>query len=257
MSAVLREVGPAEGPLDRFRRAVGQDLALLARLHDRELDRPLVLELWSHCYEDFLALKLDTKRGRSTVELFREGLTEIPAACGPETLDRLAADFAGIYLTYGFRASPCESVWLDEDHLTMQEPMFGVRDWYRRHGLGVEDWRQRTDDHLVNQLLFIAHLITEDAEGAGLEEAARFMDEHLLRWIEDFALRVASRCETSFYAGVVLLTAAYVDELRDLLAQILETPRPTSEEIAERLRANRPAPVEVEGPYVPGVAPSW
>ena len=257
MNAVLKERGPSEGPLERFRRAVGEDLALLARLHDRELDRPLILHLWTHCYEDFLALELSEKRGRQAVDLFREGLTDIPAACGSEALDTLAADFASIYLTHGISASPCESVWLDEDHLSMQEPMFQIRGWYRRHGLAVQDWRQRTDDHLVNQLQFIAHLMTQDAEGRGLEETARFLDEHLLRWIEDFAVRVASRCETRLYAGLALLTAAYLDELRDLLAQILETRRPTAEEVAERLGANRPAPVEVEGPYVPGVAPSW
>jgi hypothetical protein len=83
------------------------------------------------------------------------------------------------------------------------------------------------------------------------------LDEHLLRWVDDFALRVASRCETRLYAGLALLTAAYLEELRDLLAEILGVPRPSPEEVAERLRPDRPAPVEVEGPYLPGVAPSW
>lgn len=257
MNAVLKEIEPSDGPLERFRRAVGEDLALLARLHDRELDRELILELWTHCYEDFLALDLSGKTARQAVELFREGLTEIPAACGAEAVDRLAADFASIYLTHGISASPCESVWLDEDHLSMQEPMFQVRGWYRRHGLAVADWRLRTDDHLVNQLQFVAHLISRDEEDADLDEAARFLDEHLLRWIDDFALRVASRCETRLYAGLALLTAAYLEELRDLLAEILGVPRPSPEEVAERLRPDRPAPVEVEGPYLPGVAPSW
>lgn len=257
MNAVLKELAPSEGPLERFRQTVAEDLALLARLHDRELDRELILELWTHCYEDFLGLRPGNKRARQAVELFREGLTDIPAACGPEALDTLAADFASIYLTHAISASPCESVWLDEDHLSMQEPMFQVRGWYRRHGLAVADWRLRTDDHLVNQLQFVAHLMTADADGVGLEEAARFLDEHLLRWIDDFAVRVASRCETRLYAGLALLTAAYLDELRELLAQILGTPRPSAEEVAERLRPDRPGPVEVEGPYLPGVAPSW
>ena len=48
--------------------------------------------------------------------------------------DDLAADYAAIYLTYALRASPCESVWLDEDHLVMQGPTFAVREFYKRHG---------------------------------------------------------------------------------------------------------------------------
>ena len=51
--------------------------------------------------------------------------------------DDLDADFAGIYLTHALRASPCESVWLDEENLMMQGPSFAVRDCYRRHGLSV------------------------------------------------------------------------------------------------------------------------
>jgi TorA maturation chaperone TorD len=47
-----------------------------------------------------------------------------------------------------------------------------------------------------------------------------------LRWIEEFAERVADRCSTRFYAGLALLTAAYLDELRDLLARLLDQPRP-------------------------------
>ena len=76
-----------------------------------------------------------------------------------QTLDILAAEYADIYLNNSLQAFPCESVWLDQEGLTMQEPMFQVREWYGRFGLQVEDWRKRTDDHLVNQLRFAAHMI--------------------------------------------------------------------------------------------------
>ncbi|MFB1486416.1 MULTISPECIES: molecular chaperone [unclassified Thiocapsa] len=258
MNAVLRAVPPDEGTLKRFCTAAAEDLALLALLHDRELTPELLLSLWEHCYEDFLGIALRTQRGRQAEELLREGLTEIPASHSQEAMDHLAADYADIYLNHGIGASPCESVWLDDDHLTMQEPMFRVRAWYRSHGLAVEDWRRRTDDHLVHQLRFLAHLLTEEGPGeAALSDAARFLDEHLLHWIDAFAARVAARCATRFYAGLAMLTAAWIDELRDLLAEILEQPRPTAEEMAERLNAAPSAPVEVAGPYVPGAAPGW
>jgi len=257
MNAVAEGLDSPSGPLGRFRAAAAQDLLALAALHERELDRDLILALWRNCYEDFLGIRLRGERAKEAVALLRLGLTDIPTDLGQQALDRLAADYADIYLTYGLRASPCESVWLDEDNLTMQAPMFQVRDWYRRFGVKAEDWRTRTDDHLVNELRFLAHLLESDETEASLECVARFMDEHPLRWIGRFAERVAVRCDTRFYAGLAFLTAAYLDELRDLMVEILGSPRPSPEEVEARMRSSAQASREVEGPYVPGAAPTW
>lgn len=245
--------------LARFRTAVAEDLAWLADLHDRELDRARLLRLWEVCFDaELLGF---TPPGEQLVEarsLFRQGLTDIPVATDPQTLDLLAAEYADIYLNYSLRASPCESVWIDEDGLVMQEPMFQVREWYRRHGLAVADWRTRPDDHLVCQLMFLSHLFQSAGERDRLEEAARFLDDHPLRWISAFAERVAGRCRTRLYAGLALLTAAYLDGIRDTLAEILGQPRPTAEEVELRMRPPRSAVTATPiSAYVPGAAPGW
>jgi hypothetical protein len=49
---------------------------------------------------------------------------------------------------------------------------------------------------------------------------------------------------------------AYVDELRDVLSDILGAPRPTREEIEERLKP-KPEANEVPLKYMPGATPSW
>ena len=260
--------GGGDGALGALRSAVAGDLRLLALLHDRELDAERIHALWQEGYEDFLGLQLVGEEGRKAITLLREGLTDIPAGLDTETLDRLAADFADIYLTHGVRASPCESVWLDEDGLAMQAPMFDVREWYRRYGLAVANWRQRSDDHLVYQLLFLAQLLEPEEEasageapaaGADLGEVARFLDEHTLLWIDRFAERVAKRCETRFYAGLALLTGAYLNELRDLLAELADAPRPSEEEMEARRRPRAAVSVPVAPPsaFVPGAGPTW
>ncbi len=257
MSAVLKPIAAAPD-IQRLGAEVGEDLLALALLHDRELDRDLILRLWEHCYEDWLALRLIGQRGADALALLRQGLTDLPTDLHQETLDQLAADYADIYLTYGLRASPCESVWLDQDNLTLQEPTFQVREIYRRHGLAVADWRKRSDDHLVNELRFLAYVLNGESQPANLAEAARFLDEHLLRWIDQFAERVANRCDTRFYAGLALVTAAYLEELRDLLADPLGYPRPAPPAAVEPpVTAAELAALEAEGPYVPGVAPGW
>ncbi len=242
--------------LAEFREAVAGDLALLSVLHASELDRDRLAALRRIGFPDALAFGLQGEFGRQALDLMRGAMAEIPEDPSRQVIDDLAADFAAIYLTNGYGAYPAESVWIDEDGLTMQEPMFQIRDWYQRHGLEVEDWRARSDDHLVYQLEFLSRRL-RDGEDEDLSELARFMDEHLLRWILDFARRVASRCETPLYAGLVSVTAAYVDELRDVFAEILGEPRPTPEEIDERMRPKAEVQVPMPERFVPGVAPSW
>ena len=238
-----------------FRTAAAQDLTDLAALHDREVDAAALDRLRAAVEPGLLRLRLVNEDGRAALFLFGEALAGLPGVIDDALADALAADYADIYLTYGLRASPNESVWLDEDNLAMQAPMFEVRALYQRHGLQVPNWRQRADDHLVHELQFLAHLLDPET-GDTLGEAAAFLDEHLLLWLPDFAARVAQRCATPFYAGLAAVTTAYLDELRELLERILGEPRTPREAIEERRRRAResdPAPAA----FVPGSAPTW
>ena len=238
-----------------FRAAAAEDLADLAALHDHEVDARALERLRAAADPGLLRLRLVNERSRDALLLLDQALRGLPAVVDGTLTDALAADYADIYLTYGLRAAPNESVWLDEDNLTMQAPMFEVRVLYQRHGLQAPDWRRRADDHLVHELQFLAHLMAP-ATGDTLGEAAAFLDEHLLLWLPDFSARVAQRCATPFYAGLAAVTAAYLDELRELLERILGQPRTPREEVEERRRRAResePAPAA----FVPGSAPTW
>jgi TorA maturation chaperone TorD len=246
--------------LARLFQAVRDDVLLLALLHDRELDRETLINLRRDCRQDFFGFNLQSPEAASALQLFRQGLNDVPEDLGSGTLDILAAEYADIYLNHSLKASPCESVWTDEDGLTMQESMFQVREWYRRHGLAVKNWRMRSDDHLVTQLQFLGYLLEAEPSEGRLEETARFLDEHLLRWVGAFAERVSARCRTRLYAGLAMLTSAYLEELRELAADLLDRPRPSEEEIEERMRSKSTATdleVDAPAPFVPGNAPSW
>lgn len=205
------------------RTALAADLRLLARLHAAELPRDVLRQLTEVGFPDHMALRLVSPHGRDARTLLAGAL----AGLNETTQDELDADFAAIYLSYGYQASPTESVWFDEEQLAMQDAMFAVRDWYRKHDLASADWRRFPDDHLVLQLQFAATLLERDRA----EEAARFLDAHLLRWIGRFAERIAARCQTRYYAGLALLTASYLEELRALLALATGTPLPEPEDV--------------------------
>ncbi len=162
-----------------------------------------------------LGLHLAGRDGSREMTEALEALGDARAG-NPQGLDdRLAADYAAIYLTHALRASPCESVWRDDDHLMLQGPTFAVRDFYRRHGIPPLNWRVLPDDHLVHELSFIAHLLERREKAAALE----FLDHHLLVWLPQFAARVAQRADTSIYAALALLTMDAAALLREHLAE--------------------------------------
>lgn len=241
-----------------FREAVALDLEALALLHHAECDDALLAHLALSGFPEGIGLRLVSENGQRAQVLMHQALAEMPSPLSTAMRDELAADYAAIYLTYAYHASPCESVWLDQENLALQAPMFQVREFYRLFNLGSANWRMRSDDHLVLELQFLAALM-RDAHPQALPEAARFLDNHLLRWLPLFGQRVAGRCATPFYAAAALLTAAYCDELRDLLAQVLGEGRPSPEEVEARMRPRAAAQTVplTSITYIPGSAPSW
>lgn len=238
-----------------FFNIVAEDLRMLSALHAEEPNSYLIRVLRDEQFPDGLGLKFTSEVGLQACEVVAETLKLLPEVPDRKVLDDLAADYASIYLNHRIKASPEESVWIDEENLTHQESMFQVREWYAQYGMSASDWRIRPDDHLALELEFISLMLSEEVDHQRLREVARFMDEHLLRWLMSFAERVAARCDTSYFAGIAMLTGGYCEELRDLIADVLDEPRLSKEEIDERMkpaRSTEPVPVA----FVPGVGPA-
>ena len=245
---------------DAIRFAAGGDLALLARLHGMELDGDLLERLKDAPFAELFALVPEDGMGREACEVIDRGWEVLDEGDPARLRDRLAADFAALYLTHRHRVSPDESVWLDEDGLARQKPMLEVREWYARFGVAAPDWRKVPDDNIALQLAFVSHLMTAgDGEGGWLaapEDAARFLDEHLLLWLDDFTSAAASRCHTPFYAGLAIFTAAWMRAFREMLARLTGIAPLTPEERAARRKRPGDSPQPPEGPYVPGMGPA-
>jgi len=192
---------------------LAQDLRSLAWLHAEERNASTWLKLHRAGFP--LGLHLAGGDGSRPMTQALEALGEALSGDPQGVDDRLAADYAAIYLTHALRASPCESVWRDEDHLMLQAPTFAVRDYYRRHGIPPLNWRMMPDDHLVHELRFVAQLLGTGQQAAALD----FLDRHLLTWLPQFAARVAQRADTPIYAALALLTMDVVTQLRKRLAE--------------------------------------
>jgi putative dimethyl sulfoxide reductase chaperone len=235
---------------------IAGDLELVSALHDCEPSREWLEAARACPVAEQFALQLPTSAAKAAAAAFDAAVDALPPRIDDATLDQLAAEYANIYLRYLYRASPSESVWLDDDHLECQQPMFAVRSWYRRHNLTSTDWARRPDDHIVVELRFVAHLFANARTHDDLAEAARFMDEHLLRWIKLFTRRIATETPSDYFAASVLLTEAYLEGLRDLLADAGLPRLEPAPEIARKATARIPTCAD-EAPHAPGAGPGW
>ena len=244
---------------DTIGEALAEDALTLACLHDAEASAAAVQSLKAVGFPDNLALFPVDTEARQGHEMMRAALAALPEDLGVAALDELAADYAAIYLTGAHGASPCESYWLSDDHLVCQDAMFELRKLYAASGLKAPDWRKRPDDHLVFQLQYLARRLQAAGTADDWRAIGGFLDHHLLRWLPDFAGRVAGRGDTLFYAALASLTSTWCDSLRELIAGELAEPRLTSEEIENSLAGRRVAEA-TEQPlrFMPGgPGPGW
>ena len=234
-------------------RSLAEGLEVLVRFHDREVDAELLRGLLGFDIAGALREAAVTAEARAAVEALDAALTALGDEPTPATLDALAVDYADLFLTHGYRVSPSASVWMTEDKLERQMPMFEVREWYAHYDISVPDWRKRADDHLVHELQFVAFLCAR-AEPVAAADAARFMDLLVLPWLPEFCDRAVGRVRQPFYAAVMRLTAAWLEDIRTVLEAVTGAPRAVRE-IAD-LDTSRKYEPEAEA-YVPGVAESW
>lgn len=235
-----------------FGEAVAEDATMLAVLHDRELAASLI-DLLRHLNFPFcLGLMPLGSSAEVAWQAMADAVRLLPR---DEALDDLRADYAEIYLTGALGASPCESVWTDDDRLMCQESMFEMRGIYKANGYRATDWRQRADDHLVVQLLYVAAVARCASSREDWTGLARVLDQHLLRWLPRFATCVVLRSGSSFYAGLALLTEEWSSTLRDNIAVLTGEARPALA-LAETRQPPASPDMVVPVSFMPGIGPT-
>lgn len=243
------------GEISTVMQFCAEDLEFICRLHDREPDAGLLSSLARAEVSQWFGIRLDGEDAATGFKLMSMFLKNFAADGAPKDfiLDELAADFTGLYLTFGKRIAPNESYWLTEDHIERQDPMFEVRKWYEHYGLKAENWRMRPDDHLVHEVEFVA-LLLKDGRPSALKDAGRFLDRHLLLWSKDFLGGVAQKASTPFYAGLALVTESLLQTVRGLIEQAAGEAREVPEPAANPIPSSDLKP---DAPFIPGIEPSW
>ncbi|MCU7831255.1 MAG: molecular chaperone TorD family protein [gamma proteobacterium symbiont of Lucinoma myriamae] len=143
----------------------------------------------------------------------------------------------------------------NKQHVCMYS-FFEVLNWYKKFNLGIPDWHMHPNDHLVYELQYLISLLYHDNNPDALEHIAIFLDEHLLLWLGSFSKQIRDNSKAPFYTGIISLTAAYCEELRDIIAELLEQPRPTRKEIEQRMKFGHEKTKEITIQFVPSITPA-
>lgn len=239
----------------QFVEAVADDLRLLALLHDQEPTLESIEALRSCPFQEQLSILLCQQDGQAALEAFDQALADLPEPLDKAAIDDLWAEHANVYLRYLYRASPAESVWFDDEGLERQQSMFSVREWYRRHNMKAGDWSRRSDDHIVLELGFVAHLFGGARRTKDLEDAAAFLDQHLLTWCGLFAGQLADAGAAPYFTALAHATERYLEEIRDHLADMTGVARTLSEKTPATPHVSKEELTSET--FAPGAGPGW
>jgi TorA maturation chaperone TorD len=142
------------------------------------------------------------------------------AFCAAET-QALLLDYTRLFLgPMQILANPYGSVWLEENRTLMGDTTMAVLALYQEGGFEIDDEFREVPDHIAVELEFLYLLIFQENEARSSGDAARltavadlkarFLGQHLGRWIGPFTEAVKGSAESAFYRQLAELTALFV-----------------------------------------------
>ena len=138
------------------------------------------------------------------------------------SFDEIRHDFLYLFAGVGRPlASPWESTYFNEAHITFDKQTLEVRKWYQDFGLAIERKHKEPDDQIGYELSFIAHLSQKayeaEDEAVYVKAIHDFLCEHLLRWAFVWSVRVEQNARSGFYKGIGLLVSGSLQALANTL----------------------------------------
>ena len=159
--------------------------------------------------------------GLNSIKEYTSALRERPF---DEALAELGVEhtriFRGVKREYG-PPPPYESVYVDDGRV-MGETTVKIKAEYAKAGLAIPDNRKgEMADYIGLEMDFMRHLCSAEADAwlAGdfelavqlKEDQARFLKEHLQRWVPKFCETAITHALSGFYIGVLQLTKGFIE----------------------------------------------
>lgn len=159
--------------------------------------------------------------------------------CGTDAdtvLNTLATNYTTLFYI-GTRCIPSsESVYLSSSRLVKQKPWEQVMAFYHIRKFKRPEHIREPEDHISIELSFMDFMcnlmlyMLDNSHGdklpAAIEEQKRFLDEHLLKWADDFCsgiIHMNKYDEFGLYSAVAHLLPVFLESDRELLESIPES----------------------------------
>ncbi len=145
----------------------------------------------------------------------KKAISEIDIASGEE-LKELLWEYTRLFIGhYKLPCPPWESFYTSPKRLLMQEAADQVRQIYRETGLTINT-ADVLPDHIGAELNFLAVLLQKShmetkQKDHHIKLAGRFLSEHLLKWVPEFARDMENAAETLFYKELAKATRNIIE----------------------------------------------
>ncbi len=149
--------------------------------------------------------------------------------------EELLIDYAKLFVGPNeLLAAPYGSIYLEKGRRVMGDSTMEVIEFYKSHGLVMDEDFKEVPDHIAVELEFMYYLIFKEIEAieksdmasaiATIEAQEFFMNKFLRSWADKLAEKIIKHAETSFYRALAGCLSAFINktEIQDSLPEELK-----------------------------------
>ena len=179
----------------------------------------------------FLALDLFKEYDCEDYTLALENLHEQKKLLGSWDIGRVAQEYTNLFIgPMNVIAPQYESIYVSSRRVMFQESTLEVRRFFSDEGYVFTGYPKEPDDSLTAELDFIRQLssrLSQSVENNDWPEGirlidvqARFLEQHLLVWIEAFSKAIREAKASVYYTALAAITAAFLKVDHKVLGEI-------------------------------------
>lgn len=139
---------------------------------------------------------------------------------GDDQLSSLTVDFSRLFVgPFKLQAYPYESAYLEGGQQSMINSPNDVEQLYRKEGLNIV--LKEAHDHIAIELEFMYFLALKEIEvekngdttlaNDYAKKQLLFLQEHLAKWVPEFACNVLEHDKTGFYKNIAQITENFIE----------------------------------------------
>ncbi|CEG27508.1 TorD/DmsD family molecular chaperone [Bacillus sp. B-jedd] len=163
-------------------------------------------------------------------ELGRGGLLLKEFFTSPADLLAERVEFSRLFIGPGsLPAPPWESFYTSSEQNLFDEAMYKVREHYHGEDLIYEKENNEPDDHLLLEIEFMLHLISQSTKQSDQHQIAHylkkqneFLMQHLGNWVKQFGEMLAESTESKLYSGAAYLAADFITSDMQYVKELME-----------------------------------